>query len=416
MNNFSKNPVWVILVLLFSVLLYSCNESSTESSNVEAVQSEEIDQSEPLSVIFPENNNTIVGSLSQIASDIEYIPLETTSECLLGKYGFRTTESEYGYFLLSDFILYRFSKDGKFICRINIIGNGPGEYKCKSYLVNDSSQMIVSEGHYRSVFYFSDLEGNLLYTKPNPYKNTSNYVSGLVHFQNDKFVVCFANYDGKAELLYSVIDYQGNVVHEEINTYALVHDFRVREFAVKIPRAYTNQSNFYYWNDLNDTIYKLNTDYSKEIHAVINFGDQKATKEEMVKNSSGLLDFDVISKKGYIANLRESNRFLFILYRSNDKSHLAVIDIKSEKMAFNYDKTFNDDLDNFLPLSILPGLVTGNAIISVIQAFDFIDSYNNLIDTQDYKSIISDKIKNLYESISENDNPILIKVSLKDIL
>lgn len=215
-------------------------------------------------------------------------------------------------------------------------------------------------------------------------------------------------------MLYSVIDYQGNVVYEEVNTYALVHDFKVRSLLVRMPLAYTNHSNFYYWNDLNDTIYTLNPDYSKEIHASINFGDHKATKEEKVKWLSGLLDYDVISKKGYIASIRESNRFLFILHHSSDISHLAVIDKKSGKITFNYDRTFNNDLDDFLPLFINPGMVTGNAIISIIQAFDFIDSYNNLIDTQDSNLIISDKIKNLYKNISENDNPILVKVKLRN--
>ncbi len=67
--------------------------------------------------------------LSEIASHIEYVKLETTPDCLFGKAWRIKIRENYIYILAPDPIrILIFTRDGKFIRTINKYGKGPGEY------------------------------------------------------------------------------------------------------------------------------------------------------------------------------------------------------------------------------------------------------------------------------------------------
>ena len=71
-------------------------------------------------------NKADVLNVSQIAEDIEFLPLETTDECLLGD-GIRNlvvTQSDIIIFDGEE-VCYRFGRNGKFKNRIGRKGNGP---------------------------------------------------------------------------------------------------------------------------------------------------------------------------------------------------------------------------------------------------------------------------------------------------
>jgi hypothetical protein len=67
--------------------------------------------------------------LSEIATDIEYVPLETTDESLISSVSKVITHQNYIIVLdkkiQADFV---FDRSGKFIRKIGAVGNGPGEY------------------------------------------------------------------------------------------------------------------------------------------------------------------------------------------------------------------------------------------------------------------------------------------------
>jgi hypothetical protein len=67
--------------------------------------------------------------MSEIISEISYIPLETNSKCLLGNMWIYV----FGKDILvksnsSDESIYRFSTDGKYLNKIGSKGNGPSEF------------------------------------------------------------------------------------------------------------------------------------------------------------------------------------------------------------------------------------------------------------------------------------------------
>ena len=86
--------------------------------------------------------------LSEVASGVKYIPLETTAESLLDKDILNVTFAG-DYLFVCDFVnLFQFTPEGKFIRKIGKAGEGPGEY-AKSILAvtydEDAKQIFISD-------------------------------------------------------------------------------------------------------------------------------------------------------------------------------------------------------------------------------------------------------------------------------
>lgn len=87
------------------------------------------------------NNQGVIG-LKEMAEDIQYIKLEFTTECPIGKIiYFAATQN---YFFAADIkMIYQFSRNGKFIRKIGNIGKGPGEYLgFRDFTVDETNQKL----------------------------------------------------------------------------------------------------------------------------------------------------------------------------------------------------------------------------------------------------------------------------------
>lgn len=103
--------------------------------------------------------------LSEVASGVKYIPLETTAESLLDKDILNVTFAG-DYLFVCDFVnLFQFTPEGKFIRKIGKAGEGPGEY-AKSILAvtydEDAKQIFISDFRKGKVLVYS-FEGKYLY-------------------------------------------------------------------------------------------------------------------------------------------------------------------------------------------------------------------------------------------------------------
>jgi hypothetical protein len=86
------------------------------------------------------NNDSL--PLSTIATSIDYIPLETTKEALLGRYGGPRFFKQ-GILISSENGIYCFDLKGKYRFKIFRIGKGPGEYQqISAYLIDETQQRI----------------------------------------------------------------------------------------------------------------------------------------------------------------------------------------------------------------------------------------------------------------------------------
>lgn len=109
-----------------------------------------------------ENHKSI--SLSELAADIQYIPLETNSNCLLGDSP-RIQLSENEIFVATQMEhLFRFSKKGKFLNEVGKMGRGPGEFtKVINYILNnESKKVIINDTPFGNKVIAYDFEGKFI--------------------------------------------------------------------------------------------------------------------------------------------------------------------------------------------------------------------------------------------------------------
>lgn len=95
-------------------------------------------------------NNKQEIKLSEIASEVKYIPLETTAESLLDKDNLDVTFAG-DYLFVCDWVnLYQFTPEGKFIRKIAKQGEGPGEYaKSIMAVAYDETEKLIFISDYR---------------------------------------------------------------------------------------------------------------------------------------------------------------------------------------------------------------------------------------------------------------------------
>jgi len=99
------------------------------------------------------------GSLSDIAEEVIAIPLQVPDQYSI-KNVRNVQKDAHNLFLISNEVLYRFTREGEFICRIT----NPGDIKVAGYVVNQGKEQLIVLGNKDDIFYYT-FDGTLLEKK-----------------------------------------------------------------------------------------------------------------------------------------------------------------------------------------------------------------------------------------------------------
>lgn len=143
------------LFFIIAAIIAGCSNESSKTGNSDADKFFDLNFEEALS-------NKKAYPLSEIASGIQYIKLETNDSCLL--------RPVVRYFFTDDFIFVRnfdhilkFSREGKFLQRIGKSGRGPGEIDLiRSMSVIPEKRLIVVQLNYQRKLYYFSFDGEFL--------------------------------------------------------------------------------------------------------------------------------------------------------------------------------------------------------------------------------------------------------------
>ena len=109
------------------------------------------------------NNNTtpnpFKGKLSDIADEVIAIPLRDTGELRI-KSPQNIRQEGNNLFLVSEGVLYRFNREGQFICQIT----QPDEIEVAGYLVDAVKEQLIVLGNVNDIYYYT-FDGQLLLKK-----------------------------------------------------------------------------------------------------------------------------------------------------------------------------------------------------------------------------------------------------------
>ena len=298
--------------------------------------------------------------LSQIADDIEYIPLETTNECLLDGTLRNIVITEKEIFIFDYNKGYRFTRNGKFINSIGKKGQGPGEYIRPMDMAVDTVNQWV---------YFMDRIGIVTYDYSGKHIKTLSIDkrSHLLLVGKDQLIIEDSNYLFAApEDRYSIYIYSEKE-NRLLSKFSCERKDNIPALSMCSPIMYSYDNNFFLKDYWSDTIYIMKDTYNVNTHAVIKKGKfiYRNTDDQSLITGKRSAEDEIILE---VARIQETLRFILLLtskgivvYDKNDnKTYIAEIIDKTASGIVN-------DLYGCASISgynFQNGEIQGNTIIS----------------------------------------------------
>jgi hypothetical protein len=392
-----KNKIfWQKLLAGLLLMILACNQNCRTDQ-----KSMNKDDGNYLGVIHLDNaykKNIPSRKLSSIARSVKYIELEDEVTSLLIH---PSIISDYDSTILikdNSSCLYKFDKRGKLIWKIDKKGKGPGEYvQIYGVCVDDDNKLYILDNNQRKIVSYGCLRGGFINEIDIPLS------SGSFALNNQGFVLwnppwSFINQD-KCYFL-TFIDKNGNILHQIERR---GNDNNFRGGLLTSAAFYRLGGDLYIKDTYNDTVYKIDSDYSLAVHAVISSGKYKITRR---------ISEDVFLrekyKNDYISQLLflESERYIFfsfyignfylVVYDKRSGSFVNKISGKNNDYA-----AFENDMDKGPPFA--PIFIDGNRLYSIIPPSVFLE----------YRSS-DERISEICNHINENSNPVVMIVELKD--
>ena len=392
-----KNILSLILMLL-SVSVFG--------QKIPVMQKKIIGNEHRIDVYSAIQNKADVLFASQIAEDIEFVPLETTDECLLGD-GIRNIVMSQNDIIIydSEEVCYRFDRNGKFKNRIGSKGNGPGEYVKSLFIVVDTLNQWVYMGDYnQKKFVKYNYAGKYLTDLKTDGVGLLNYLHKpmqLVMVDN------FYQYAKKGQRFsLNLYDEKNNKIISRMRC-----DYKedIPQLAICNPAVYNYKGNTYVKDFWCDTIYRMKDSYHLESIAYVDKGkfvDRTENDYSLIGKKESPKDYMVLS----ISEINETDRYIIlttskgrVYYDKTQKKTFATGTLKHPKFL-----TAKDDLYGG------PGLqdfhINNNNIYTYRHPHEFEEYGNNkhLITDARY-----DAYRKMVDGLKEDDNPVIMIVKLK---
>lgn len=395
------------ILLTLIIVLFSCTQKKELNNIVDLT-----------SITDPNVNN-----LSELGSDITYIPLQTNAGCLIKKIDkliyeggsyflgsinkFPLAEGGSPFFVEPRNELYRFSKNGEFICQISREGEAPSEYKrIKDFMFNESNNTIEI---------FSGIEVKE-FSMEGIWKKKTNIeydqVATLGH-TNNQFLGFIDNSRGQNEYSFVLIDTNGKIKNRFENKY---------KFTSAQGIFYPAECIFYRYDGIL---------HCKELHSdtIFSFDNGTFIPKYILKQGEAKFTSDLRENEQYIFKNREkiiiqensfeSKNYLFYQYMWKKRDN-CLIKNKSNETQYLIDNEAGlvNDLDSGPNFKIQNTItVDGNEYLtSWINAFEL----KAHVVSNDFKNSTpkspekKKELEQLANSLNENDNPVLMLVKLKE--
>lgn len=407
----------ISLITLFSLI--SCSEKKV-SSELEVISFTGI------------RDGARIVNLSEVASSVKYIPLETNDYSLLDNAPRPVLENGNIYVYSGKEQCYKvFSGDGKFIGKIGIKGRAVGEYthlQPFSLSFNHKNGNPLLHSYNKIIEYDNDGKFVNEVLAPDTLKSYSNLETQKLGKNY------FALYGNLSENRYKFFYYDadGKIVDEYPKGYELVPVKPVQAdddgeeevmigFKVLItPSIYNFKDQIKVITVTDDTIFSFNQQFERHIDYILDYGKEKTpdyptdTERENSLYINSRLTNESDHHLFFRIHFPETDRdkmadnSTFAIY-NKEKKQLTLLkyekrDLNSDESAKNevWQKGFKNDIDNGIPFWPSYISIDGGMIMS-IPAMKFIELseiYN------------SPEMKKVAATLNENSNPVMMVVTL----
>lgn len=134
----------IFFLFLTTAIITSCSSKGNKLQDITNIDIEQCKQNDLTNVGFK-------------IKSTDFIPLETSNECLVGQVSQIAQENGNWFLNSGQKTLYKFDRNGKFLCGIGTQGNGPGEYLAiNTFGITDGKVYIVSSNQNKICVYTTD--------------------------------------------------------------------------------------------------------------------------------------------------------------------------------------------------------------------------------------------------------------------
>lgn len=340
--------------------------------------------------------------------DIEYIPLETTPNCVISH--ILKIEIGNGFYLIQNLNkIYEFQNDGSFVSKIGTEGRGPNEYTVAHDIdIERRNQNIYLVSAWQKKFFVYTEYGDFLRTFHSP-QNTINF-----RVTKDGILCYNSNVMANTDISYNLIDTLGRTIKNFSNKYPWT---RVGTSLLAAENLYYRFDNRLFKKEIySDTIYTFE-DKEFKPHLVIEQGGKLLTPEARSKYGPEYLSEHYIIQ----TNLFEFGDYIYYEFSYDFKIggqnfYRGFIGSKknNSQVLIDASKGLINDLDNG-PNIILKSIKDDNTIISWVDALEL----KKLVASEDFNNSNpkyperKKELEKLAKKIKESDNPIIVLVKLK---
>lgn len=373
-------------------------------------------------ITVPLNRNSGTIKMSDIVDSLEYIRLETTEECLIGKVD-RIIPLE-DYFLLVDRrktrSVFIFDRAGKFVRKIAFRGRGPQEYIAltDADYDTDAKRLIILDSFGRKLLFYS-LDGEFVK------KIDLNSAFQKMAYIGSGKIALYADYNK----VYHFETRSGfpNIVFLDTNTGEMKgdlffdKDINPKGIIISLSNNFSkfSQQASAFIMPLSDTIYRLSEDGRIERQYFVDLGpEKKAARPMIMKMATDSRRKAGDAGKAYdeatypvLIECLETKDVIYLFYTLNDlkfygfyypstQEFIEAVDVSGSKFSYS-DIPIVNDFDGAVPFC--PQNCDQNSFYYTLEP-DVFAAFKISADT---------RVQTLANTVSANDNPILIRAQAR---
>ena len=412
--------------LLFMVMIFFCScgsKRSKDSSNSDSVI--RID-------LLTEPKSTIT-KLSEIAANVEYIPLQTTKNSLLGEFAVKIVSVYNKIYIKNSGLggdIMCFDLGGKFLFKLQNLGRGPEEYTSITDfdVSSDNKNLTVMSDVDRKLIVYGISDFGYTFKSSLSLKEPIPLTISIVP-ETDYTFLSIEPWNISAPYLSLLISSNGDTIHYKPNCYRNRQD-RTGAF-MRTALLYSSEKLLCFKECFSDTVFYVDIKNKSFKPRIIFDTHGTSVTPEMWGHPERV--GNLVTE---IFGIFETPRYVFYNYWENHIKNCHLFD-KTAKTKHNLDiGTFNETIAN-IPrdvdkIKLKDDLCGGpdfnqdirylNTNCSNGKLFSLVDAITlkNYISSEAFKNAKvrdpkkKNELKNLADSINETDNPVLIVVIPKN--
>ncbi|MDR1339098.1 MAG: 6-bladed beta-propeller [Prevotellaceae bacterium] len=403
-----------LIIVLTAVLLSGCNHQKPSGQTGDYIR---------IPVNPAEASESV--NMSEIFSDIEYIPLESVDKHLIGTVNQLIVYKDRFYIFdrYQTQSVFCFQQDGKFLFELNRKGQGPGEYiKLDNISIDcDNSHLLLYCGPMHPIL-VCDLDGN--YIKSH---RTKDIWAHEFSYTGNGYAAFYGGYTTNEK--HEKNGMTPNLLIANTDNYNLQHTDLFFPSEIRMETVVGNFKRFSSYRngtavllaEYDDTVYHISGEKVERAY-YIDFGNMKKGKDfySFLKSPATKLgqttEYERTHDICIIRAVEETEKYMFFYYFHKFIGHAVfynkrtgqVIDVCKDYGDKNVIFPIYNDI-NGGPL-VFPLSSDGESFYGVVESWQILKEKESI---QASNAAGRDKLLKMIDGINEFDNPVIVRMKLK---